>query len=248
MNKVVLSLVHEKGILDIPDDALVVGVDETGCEDYKDRKFPLFGLGGCAVLARDYFKYLEDHWHYIKTNYFGGKQVELHASDLKKPTPEQLSALEDFFTKLPFFRFACISSNTFDNQSEETNVHLISVSVISQVCEFASLVQPSQIVFIMENSDRIGKDLLKYFSAYRYTNGDKDFAPKVLMASKNVRATCVEVADFVVHPAGAQVRNRLTGFPNPMQIIRKDFEIVFHKVDRKLCSYKEILSAKPKVA
>jgi hypothetical protein len=119
---------------------------------------------------------------------------------------------------------------------------------MNQVCEFASIVQPSEIVFIVENSARIGKDLLKHFSAYRYSNGDKDFAPKVLTAAKNVRATCVEVADFVVHPAGAQVRNRLTGFPNPMQIIRKDFEIVFHKVDRKLSSYKEILSAKSKIA
>ena len=248
MSKGVLSLVHEKGVMDIPDDALVVGLDETGCEDYKDSQFPLFGLGGCAVLARDYFKYLEDPWHYIKEKYFGGKEVKLHASDLKRPTHEQLSALKDFFTKLPFFRFACISANTFDNQSEETNVHLLSVSVMGQVCEFASLVHPSKIVFIVENSDRIGKDLLKHFSAYRYTNDDKDFAPKVLLATKNVRATCVEVADFVVHPAGAQMRNRLIGFPNPRQIIRKDFEIVFHKVDSKLSSYKEILSAKPKSA
>ena len=248
MTKGILSLVHENGIIDVPDDALVVGIDETGCEDYKDDNFPVFGIGGCAIVARDYFRFLENPWHEIKDNYFGGKQVALHASDLKNPSKEQLSALKDFFTKLPFFRFACMSANSFENQTEETNVHLLSKSVMDQVCEFVTLVQPSQIIFIIENSERIGKSLLMHFSAYRYSNGDIDFSPQVLMADKKTKATCVEVADFVVHPAGAQVRNRLKGFPNSNNIVRKDFEIVFYEIDNKFSSYRELLSAKPGTA
>lgn len=243
-----LSLVHEKGVLNVPDDALVVGIDETGCEDYKDEKFPVFGLGGCAILARDYFRFLDGPWKDIKHRYFGGADVQMHASQLRHPTPDQISALEDFFTKLPFFRFACMSANSFDNETAETNIHLIAVSVMLQICEFAALAQPSQIIFIVENSTRIGRDLVKHFSAYRYGNGEVDFAPQVLVASKSVNVSCVEVADFVIHPAGAQVRNRLVGFPDPMNIIRKDFDLVFHRVDRRLSSYQEILGAKPKMA
>ena len=248
MSTGILSLVHEQGVLDVPDDALVVGIDETGCEDYKDEKFPVFGIGGCAILARDYFRFLDEPWRDIKSRYFGGYDAQMHASELRSPTPEQISALENFFTKLPFFRFACMSANSFDNQSAETNIHLLSVSVMRQLCEFATLMQPSQIVFIVENSKRIGKDLVKHFSAYRYGNGKIDFTAKVLVADKKVGVSCLEVADFVVHPAGAQVRNRLVGYPDPMNIIRKDFDLVFHRIDRKLSSYQEILSAQPKKA
>ncbi len=243
-----LSLVHEKGVLDVPDNALIVGIDETGCEDYKDEKFPVFGLGGCAIMARDYFRFLDGPWRDIKHKYFGGADVQMHASRLRCPTPEQMLALEYFFTKLPFFRFACMSANSFENGTAETNIHLIAVSVMRQVCEFATLVQPSQIIFIVENSTRIEKDLAKHFSAYLCGNGETEFAPKVLVASKSMSVSCVEVADFIMHPAGAQVRNRLVGFPDPMNVIRKDFNIVFHKVNRRLSSYREILGARPRIA
>jgi hypothetical protein len=141
-----------------------------------------------------------------------------------------------------------MSANSFVNETVETNIHLIALSVMHQICDFATLVQPCQIIFVVEKSARIGKDLLKHFSAYRYGNGEIDFAPKVVAVSKNESISCVEVADFVIQPAGAQVRNRLLGYPDSTRITRKDFEIVFDKVDRKLSSYKELLAARAKNA
>jgi hypothetical protein len=166
----------------------------------------VFGLGGCAVLAKDYFRFLDDPWRYMKEIYFDGAEQKMHASELKKPTIEQLNALKYFFSKFPFFRFAVMAAETLKNQTIE----------------------------------------LKHFSAYRIGNGEIEIQPKVLLASKKVRATCVEVADFVIHPAGAQVRNRLLGFKHMNNIIRKDFDAVFHNIDSKLVSYTELLSAKPK--
>lgn len=243
-----LSLIYKKGIVDIPADALLVGIDETGCEDYKDEKFPVFGLGGCAILAGDYFRFLDRPWREMKHRYFDGADRQMHAAQLRRPTQSQMSALQNFFTKLPFFRFACMSANSFVNETVETNIHLIALSVMHQICDFATLVQPCQIIFVVEKSARIGKDLLKHFSAYRYGNGEIDFAPKVVAVSKNESISCVEVADFVIQPAGAQVRNRLLGYPDSTRITRKDFEIVFDKVDRKLSSYKELLAARAKNA
>jgi hypothetical protein len=245
--KGILSLHHQKGILDVPDTALIVGIDETGCEDYLDKNNPVFGLGGCAVLARDYFQFLDDPWKDLKDRHFGGQQNKLQATDDNTPTLEQLNALEHFFTKLPFFRFACMSAKTMKNETVESNIQLLVHSIMSQVCEFATKVQPTEMVFIIEESARIEKELLKYFRTYRVGNGDIDMIPTVLIASKEVKASCVEVADFVVHPAGAQVRNRLRGFNKNSNIIRKDFATVFHKVDSRLCSYREILSAKPSI-
>lgn len=239
----VLSLKHEKGSLDVPDDAIVVGLDETGCEDYKDKNHPVFGLGGCAVVAKDYFQLIDDPWRRMKELFFGGAETQLHAADIKKPTIEQLEALERFFSKIPFFRFATMSAQTFDNQTEETNIHLLSLSIMNQVGKFATMVQPSGIIFIIEASERIERSLLKHLSAYRYGNGDIDFQPQILIASKQSKASCVEIADFVIHPAGAQVRNRLTGNINFENPIRKDFSAVFHKIDNRLSEYQELLSA-----
>lgn len=240
----VLSLAHESGILDLPDSALVVGIDDTGDESFANADHPLFGLGGCAVLAGDYFSFIDDPWHELKEQFFGDRDLKLHASELNCPTPEQLQALQMFFKNLPFFRFATVASKTVENETIETIVHLVSVIVMQQVANFAKWAQPTEIVFVIENSQRIGKDLLKHFSAYRFGNGEIEIQPKVLLANKDVRASCVEVADFVVHPAGAQVRNRLRGFRNLNSSIRKDFEAVFHRVDSKLVDYRELLAAR----
>jgi hypothetical protein len=138
-----------------------------------------------------------------------------------------------------------MAAETLENQTMETNLHLICHSVLQRIADFAKWVKPTEIIIIAENSDRIRIDLLKHFSAYRIGNSEIEIQPMVFLASKEVRATCVEVADFVIHPAGAQVRNRLRGYTNKFSIIRKDFEAVFHNVDSRLVSYTELLSAKP---
>lgn len=243
-----LSLEHENGIIDLPDTSLIVGIDETGNETYSDKNHPVFGIGGCAVMAKDYFSILEDPWHYMKESYFGGVDQPLHASELKKPTTEQLSALNYFFSNFPFFRFAVMSAETFSNKTEETTFHLICHSVLQRIAEISKWVQPTEIVIIAENSGRTEKHLLKHLNAYRIGHDEIEMKPRVILASKDVKASCVEVADFVIHPAGAQVRNRLRGFKDMRNPIRKDFFSVFHNVDRKLVYYTELLSAKSKTA
>jgi hypothetical protein len=42
----------------------------------------------------------------MKARHFGGAEVPLHASELRKPSPEQLTALGTFFREQPFGRFA----------------------------------------------------------------------------------------------------------------------------------------------
>ena len=241
----ILSLRHDSGILNVSDSALIVGIDDTGHESFADEAHPLFGLGGCAVRAADYFRYLDDPWHELKKRYFGGPDIKLHASKLRNPSQVQVEALGVFFKNLPFFRFATVSARTARNETIETIVHLVSVMVMQQVAAFAQRTQPSAIVFIIETSERVDRALRMHFGAYRFGNGEIEIQPSVLLASKDARASCVEVADFVVHPAGAQVRNRLRGFKNLHNIIRKDFDAVFHTVDRKLVDYRELLEARP---
>lgn len=243
MSTGILSFEHENGKIKPPDTALIVGIDETGCEDYRDNNYPVFGLGGCAVRAGDYFRYADDPWSEMKDKYFGGRATSLHAADIKNPTKNQLLALESFFTEQPIFRFATMSAVSFDNNSGTDNLHLLVQSVIQQVCEFVSLVRPSEVIFVIEDSQRIGKSMRSYFSAYNIGTEDGVIPSKIMYATKDVCMSLLEIADFVIQPAGAQVRNRIKGTFPKSSSIRKDFKIVFRNVDPRLCSYQEMLSA-----
>jgi hypothetical protein len=81
-------------------------VDETGHEDFADPNFPIFGMGGCGMLAAAIDQNLRGPWREMKARYFGGADVPLHASDLRSPTPEQIAALNQFFATQTFGRFA----------------------------------------------------------------------------------------------------------------------------------------------
>jgi hypothetical protein len=83
------------------DDELVVHphclmffVDETGHEEFADPKYPVFGLGGCAVLATNIERDIKRPWRDLKSRHFGGANVPLHASDLRSPTDEQYRHLQ----------------------------------------------------------------------------------------------------------------------------------------------------------
>jgi hypothetical protein len=84
---------------------LMFFVDETGHETFADPQYPVFGLGGCALLAAAITPVLRTPWRQMKALHFGGADVPLHASDLRS-TPQQLQALDTFFRNQRFGRFA----------------------------------------------------------------------------------------------------------------------------------------------
>jgi hypothetical protein len=75
----------------------LVCIDETGHEEFADPTYPVFGLGGCAVLAEHYAERLAFPWRDLKAKHFGGGDAPLHAAELLKPNMPQLEALADFF-------------------------------------------------------------------------------------------------------------------------------------------------------
>jgi hypothetical protein len=79
--------------------------DDTGHEDFRDRKYPVFGIGGCAIMAGAIEPVLKQPWRAMKTQHFGGPDVALHASELRNPTQPQLDALNRFFREQEFCRF-----------------------------------------------------------------------------------------------------------------------------------------------
>lgn len=53
--------------------------DDTGHEDFRDRSFPVFGIGDRGIMAAG----LKQPWRAMKADHFGGPDVPLHASELR---------------------------------------------------------------------------------------------------------------------------------------------------------------------
>jgi len=69
---------------------LLVYIYETGHELFADEKYPVFGMGGCAILSQTCHRLLDDPWRRMKKGVFGIEDRPLHASEiLRSATPEQ---------------------------------------------------------------------------------------------------------------------------------------------------------------
>ena len=92
--------------LQVQANCLMFFVDETGHEEFADPNYPVFGIGGCVIMAGAVDAVIKRPWRALKEEHFGGPDVKLHASDLRKPTKVQAEAIGNFFRKQEFGRFA----------------------------------------------------------------------------------------------------------------------------------------------
>jgi hypothetical protein len=84
--------------LDIPSDALVVYVDETGDPVYGNPRNPVFGLGGCAVLGREIDDLIRAPWSTVRLAVGGSLTAPLHASDVERRlVPRKEVAIRQYF-------------------------------------------------------------------------------------------------------------------------------------------------------
>jgi hypothetical protein len=232
-----ITLVGKSVSLELPSETLLVAVDDTGHEGFAPTH-RVFGLGGCACLVKHYGQLIDEPWKAMKAELFGGVDSPMHASSKTPPSQEQLQALGVFFTEFQFFRFAVMAAETVQNATANSLIRIVCRSLLDRVAEICAYAQPKDVALIVENSDRIQDDLIFELSGYRIGDGEIQFEPKPYLLPKAANSSMLEVADFVIHAAGAQIRNRLQRKFG----IRKDFDLVFYGVDRRLSYYVELLS------
>jgi hypothetical protein len=214
-----------EGALGVHPRTLLLFADETGHEQFGGPDFPVFGLGGCAVIAELLDEILRGPWRRMKAEHFGGATVPLHAADLRNPTLEQMTALSIFFRNQPIGRFASVASIQTQLPSEMAPYEAIAASIRNRWAELANRVvgSISGVAIIHEASHR-GDDLVdRHFYGTTVMMGDVEIPVMKGLMRKSVGEEALEVADFIAHTAGCQARTWASGSEHQ----RRDFIDIF---------------------
>ncbi len=214
----------------LDDNALLVFIDETGCEDLKDPQNLSFGRAGCAIFSRHYNKIIRIPWQNMKKEFFGGMNVPWHTADIKFSEP-QINAVNKFVKK-PFTRFGKIcTSKTFIDEKftvHKTISELFIQQTIPQLIEKFKRI--SRICFIFESSKRLNRLVEAEFSSDRirkHIDKKYNFSMPIdcFFLDKTLNEPGLEVADLLAHTLGRQ---------NNRQMIKNnggftlDFKETFH--------------------
>lgn len=237
------------GVIRVPSDAVLVFVDETGHEKLADRKYPIFGLGGCVVRADQYLATVHNPWTAMKLRFFLGRSGPLHATGLR-PTPAQAAAIAEVFTQGHFGRIATVLSDRTVINISNTRYQITVASLLKRFDTIAPTFWPfSRTYFIHEASDRANRLAVKFFGPFTNTTVEgEDGSPIQLpvthiFADKNAGLVGLELADFIMHAAGKCVH---AGGPGSQGArARRDFQAVFGSVPASLSSFLEINDVKP---
>jgi hypothetical protein len=206
---------------------LMFFVDETGHEDFADPKYPVFGLGGCAVLSSAADTAINDAWRSMKAEFFGGAGLAIHASDLNRPTPQQLNAFARFFAEQKFARFAVTMSKSANLPNGVTPFDVVAKALNNRFADLLSRLspEPNEVAFLHEASERCDRLVERHFGGNGVSIAGRTVPVHKGQVSKSVGLPELEVADFIMHAAG---RRALQLHRTPGAPPGKDFVAVFY--------------------
>jgi hypothetical protein len=90
--------------LSVSDQSLLIFVDDTGHEALVPGH-PIYGLGGCAIMAADLERVIRHPWREVRRQIRGSADTPLHAAALgHPPRREDIEVVAGFFWNQPFAR------------------------------------------------------------------------------------------------------------------------------------------------
>lgn len=225
---------------------LVVFVDETGHEEFRDQRHPVFGLGGCAMMLDSYHGHLAPARIAMKDRCFEGSSISLHAASLHSPQPQQLEAISDIFRMPIFARLVTIASINLKHDERFRVYDIVAYTLVNRIIQIAKWYPMDRIVLIFESSTLLNRFANQVFPRVKVlieeNEKQKEIPVELWRMPKSSMEPGLEIADFIMHAAGRRVRNKLLcGDPKPLG---KDFQAVFEGIPERLVSYFEVSSLK----
>jgi hypothetical protein len=214
-------------------ETLYVFVDETGQEHLAGSSF--YGLGSCAVLGRDYERFIAGPWSLVRLAVAGHELASLHAADFgRSATPQQLEDVVRYFREKPFMRLGAAGAVTTLLADDIPLMQIVLGSLKLRIIDVAKWTPFTAINVIFEANQRANKLVQRYFGDFRVTADDKEVPVDCYFMPKSTREPVLEVADFIANAIGDHARHTLV---DKRSGFRKDFHAIFHGVDHRLVSF-----------
>jgi hypothetical protein len=225
----------EKNLV-LPDRCLAVFADDTGHEALVPGH-PVYGLGGCAVLASELDRIIRASWREIRRLVTGSPDTPLHANKFAGfATPENIAAVAEFFRVNPFARFGAIISTDTALDDGLGPVPTIAKVLQARIVDIARWTAFDSLAVIFESSERADRLIEEAFQGFALEEGGTPIPVECYFMRKQHGEPALEVADFVMHAVGRQARQNLKKRGDFVP----DFCATFHAVDTKLTSFMEV--------
>ena len=233
-----LILESDKGTVTLGPQTLVFALDDTGHENFKDPNHPVFGLGGCGFLVRDYSRLIDEPWNNMCQTVFKEQKRPLHAANIKF-TREQMENLSIFFSSYEFFRIAVTTNHNLINKTENGVIELIGNVLLSRITEVGKWAEFDRLFILFESSERIESKVLAGISNKAIIRANIKIPIELAIIPKSACMSGWEIADFIAHTCGAQARTMEQGIKSK----RKDFDLIFNSINKNLTSFMHIQKA-----
>lgn len=215
---------------------LVFALDETGHEDFLDKNYPVFGIGGCGFMVSDYRRLIESPFNYMCEKFFPDINRPFHTTDVAREiTTEQIDSLNHLFTKFQFFRIAVVVNQELENNTDFSVIQLVARVLLDRVRDIAKITPFERVVIIYEDSERIGVEVMKALSNYSLKKRNEKINVELALMPKKSGFVGLELADLIIHTAGRQGNHYL----KDKEFLLPDYKNVFQGVDKRLISFRQ---------
>jgi hypothetical protein len=133
---------------------------------------PVYGLGGCAVLARDLDPIIRDPWREVRRKVTGSPDTPLHANAFAGfATRENILTVAEFFETQPFFRLGAIILFKTAAADELCLVSTLAKVLQERIREIASRTDFNSLAVIFESSQRADRLVEEAFEGFGIQEG-----------------------------------------------------------------------------
>lgn len=154
-----LTFESSEGLINLERTDMLFFLDETGHENFCDKQFPLFGLGGVGTNVGYYVDTLRPAWNHMKDEFFGGSERGFHAADLLNPTKDQIEALNAYFKAYQFLRVAAVATDKTVFCEDMVPIQITSLCLQQRLLDVLSKqFQFTRLYLIFEENQRIAAE------------------------------------------------------------------------------------------
>jgi len=147
---------------------------------------------------------------------------------------EQQALIGDFFRENTFMRVAAAATVATTLSDPLVLLQVVAPTLIGRVCDVLKWTAATSIHVVFEDNHRARKKLRAHFGGIRVAENGADIPFECYFMPKRAGEPALEVADFIMHAVHGLARDRLNDRDGYR---RRDFQSVFHSVDRRLASF-----------